>query len=262
MERLPELRISGIGKMNGGKFSNVDISGLGKVFGDVEAERIVISGMGTIEGNTTIGQKLEINGMGTIVGTVKGGQLVSSGTGSVRGRLDVSVLESSGNLKVAGDAKLGELNNEGRVRFDRSLKAEKIVSHGLLSVGADLAAEDFYSQGSFSVDGLLNAHKLAVEIYGYCQAKEIGGEEIRVRRGGNFTLVSKLISPFLGQGRQLDRLTAEQIEGTVIALEYTTAKVVRGNTITIGPECDIELVEYTDSLQIDPRAQVRNQSKI
>jgi cytoskeletal protein CcmA (bactofilin family) len=264
MERLAELRISGMGKANGGKFSYVDISGLGKVLGDVEAERITISGKGTIEGNASINHKLEISGMGTISGSVKGGQLVSSGTGSVGGEVDVSVVESSGNLKICGEAKVGELHNNGRMRFERGLKAEKMVSHGLLSVGGDLEAEDFYSQGSFSVGGLLNAQKMNIEIHGYCQAKEIGGEEILVRSGRyiSLSILSKLVSPFLGQGRELDRLTADLIEGTVVSLEYTTAKVVRGNKIKLGPGCVIDLVEYTDTIDIDPQATVKKHIKI
>ncbi len=264
MDRLPDLTISGMGKTAGGRFSDVDISGLGKVSGDLEAERIVISGKGTIEGNVVLSKRMEISGMGTITGGVIGGDITSSGTGSIEGAADIGYLESSGNIKIGGEAKVRELYCNGRCRFEKSLKAEKVSSRGLLSVGADVEAEDFNSQGSFSVNGLLNANRLEIVIHGYCQAREIGGEEIRVTSGKyiSASILAKLINPFLGSGRELDRLTVEQIEGTNVSVEYTSAKVVRGNRVKIGPECTIELVEYTDSIEVDPRAVVKSQTKL
>ncbi len=264
MDRLPDLSISGMGRTQGGRFNDVDISGLGKVVGDMEAERIVISGKGTIEGNVVLAKRMEISGMGTITGGVKGGEIHSSGTGSIEGSTDIAYLESSGNIRVGGEAKVRELYSSGRCRFDRSLKAEKILSRGWLSAGGDVEAEDFRSQGSFTVDGLLNANRLEIEIHGCCQAKEIGGEEIRVTSGKyiSASILAKLINPLLGNGRELDRLTAEQIEGTNVSVEYTHAKVVRGNNVKIGPECTIELVEYTDSIEINPGAVVKSQTKL
>lgn len=264
MERLSDLLISGMGKANGGKFMNVDISGLGTIMGDVEAERIDFSGKGTIQGDAIFSRKLEISGMGTVTGTCKGGQIISSGSGLLQGQVEVELVEAAGNLKVHGEARIQELLNDGRCRFEQSLKAEKISSRGLLSVGADVETEEFYSQGSFSIGGLLNANKMDIEIHGYCQAREIGGEEVRVTSGRYISraIIGKLLSPFLGSGRELDKLTAEVIEGTVVSVEYTVAKVVRGQAVKIGPECKIDLVEYSESIEIDPRAAVNKQCKI
>ena len=263
MERMSDLSISGMGKSNGGEYLNVDISGMGTIIGDLTAERIVISGKGTIDGNVAVVRKLEISGMGTVHGSVTGGEITSSGTGSVDGSIDARAVETSGNFKVGRDAKIQELSNSGRCRFDQSLRGEKIESYGLLSVGTDLEAETFHSQGSFSVGGLLNANKITIEIHGYGQAKEIGGEEIRVRSGHwSTSFLAKLVSQFLGNGRELNRLTADLIEGTIVSLENTTAKMVRGNKVTIGPECRIEAVEYTDSVEVDPASHVGKQSKV
>lgn len=263
MERQPDLSISGMGKMNGGIFSHVDISGVGTILGDVEAERIVISGKGTIEGNAKASRKIDISGMGKITGNVECEELSSSGTGTINGNLQCQTAESSGNLKVGGSAKVVELATDGRCRIDGQLKAEKIISHGYISIGADVEAEVFYSQGSFTVEGLINANKIDIEIYGFCKAKEIGGEEIRVRnRHVNLPIVSKLISSFLGNGRELDNLISDLIEGTEVSLEYTHARTVRGNRVIIGRNCQIDEVEYTDTLEIDPSASVKLSTKI
>ena len=263
MERLPELSISGMGKVNGGKFGTVDISGMGSIVGDVEAEKIAISGKGTIEGNTKASRRIDISGMGSVTGDLEAGQVNSSGTATVSGNLVADMVEISGNLKIKGTAKVKELATDGRCRIDGQLKAEKIQTRGYLSVGADVEAEDFISQGSFSMDGLLNSNIIDIEIYGFCKAKEIGGDQIYVKnRHVNLPFISRIVSSFLGNGRELDKLTVELIEGTEVSLEYTHAKTVRGNNVKIGPECVIEEVEYKESIETDPLSSVQRVTKI
>lgn len=86
MERLPDLEISGMGKMDGGRFNQINISGLGQISGDVEAERIVISGKGTINGNAAATHKIMISGMGTLKGHAKAGKVLSSGSAFIETR--------------------------------------------------------------------------------------------------------------------------------------------------------------------------------
>jgi cytoskeletal protein CcmA (bactofilin family) len=263
MTQLSDLSISGMGKANGGTFRYVDISGLGTILGDVEAERISISGKGTIEGNTKASQKIDISGMGRITGNVEAMEITLSGTGTIDGKVQCDRLETSGNLKVRGSAKVIELATDGRCRLDGQLKADKIISHGYLSVGSDVEAEEFISQGSFTIEGLLNANRIDIEINGFCKVQEIGGEEILVRnRHGNLAIISKFVSYFLGNGKELGKLTVKLVEGTVVSLENTTAGIVRGNNVKIGPECTIEEVEYIDSLEIDPTSIVKHQIKL
>jgi cytoskeletal protein CcmA (bactofilin family) len=57
-------------------------------------------------------------------------------------------------------------------------------------------------------------------------------------------------------------LTADIIEGDDVYLENTQAKVVRGNNIELGPDCEIELVEYKDSFKQDEKADVGTHTKI
>ncbi|MDQ7092149.1 polymer-forming cytoskeletal protein [Desulfosporosinus sp. PR] len=263
MTKLSDLSISGMGKVNGGTFGNVDISGLGTIQGDVEAERIIISGKGTIEGNTKAAQKIDISGMGRITGNVEGKEITSSGTGTIEGNLQGERIQTSGNLKIGGNAKVVELATDGRSRIDGQLKAEKIMFHGYLSVGADVEAEEFISQGSFSIDGLLNANRIDIDINGFCKVNEIGGEEILVRnRHGNWNFLTKFVNSFLGNDRELGKLSVKLIEGTDIYLEYSHVGIVRGNNIKIGPQCTIEEVEYRDSLSIDPSSTVKRETKM
>jgi hypothetical protein len=54
---------------------------------------------------------------------------------------------------------------------------------------------------------------------------------------------------------------ADTIEGDEIFLENTHARIVRGKKITIGEGCEIEMVEYSESLEVSPKARVKHQKK-
>ncbi len=238
MDSLGDLKISGMGKMNGGKFNNVDISGMGKILGDIEANSITVSGSGNIGGNA------------------KASRVSVSGNASINGDVEGERVESSGNFKTSGSVKAAEISNSGRIRIDGNLKSKKIISEGMLSIGGELEAEEFYTDGVFKVGGLLNANTIDVKIQWDSYAKEIGGETIKVRKGKHFGMnfIFLLFSKGFG-------LQADVIEGTDIYLENTKAKVVRGNKVKIGPDCNIDQVEYTDSFEVAAGSVVKNQVK-
>lgn len=244
MERLQNINISGTGKINGGKFENINISGFGKILGDVEANLIEVSGMATVNGRA----KMQ--------------RFVVQGNGTVEGELEGSELDITGNFKIKGSTKVNQIRNEGRARFKGSVKADKVACFGYISADQDLEAENFNCEGSFSIQGLLNANKISVEINGFCYAKEIGCEEIRVRCQSHWNFFHKLMTPFLGPNHAPDKLTTDLLEGTLIQISDTHAKVVRGQDIRIGPGCKIGEVEYSGKLEIDPQAIVGKQTKI
>jgi cytoskeletal protein CcmA (bactofilin family) len=57
-------------------------------------------------------------------------------------------------------------------------------------------------------------------------------------------------------------LTSNIIEGDLIYLENTNAKIVRGKNVTIGAGCKIELVEYKESFKKDEKSVVDKYNKI
>jgi len=96
-----------------------------------------------------------------------------------------------------------------------------------------------------------------------CQAKEIGGEQIDIRRGGwreKGIILDGLIKLFTGGGTP--GLETTQIEGDEIYLEDTAGDVVRGNRVEIGPGCRIKMVEYHESLKAHPDAKIDKQMKV
>ncbi|MBL4953464.1 cytoplasmic protein [Neobacillus sp. YIM B02564] len=186
-------------------------------------------------------------------------------------------------LEISGHAAIG-----GRV------KAEEVRVKGILKVAKDCETEIFKAESQFIIGGLLNAEHIEIQIYGECTAKEIGYQTIKVKYesfhssggfeikglltaetinialrfgssnaeeigGGKITVKRKKNSlfPF---GKETGSLQTKVIEGDDIYLENTTADIVRGNKIKIGPGCIIGTVEYRTDFQQDPDSTVKTVS--
>jgi cytoskeletal protein CcmA (bactofilin family) len=119
-------------------------------------------------------------------------------------------------------------------------------------VEEDCETETFKAESIFKIGGLLIAEQINVKLFGACEAREIGGETILVKK--NKTSLFDLF--------KTPQLDTDLIEGDKIEVEYTNAKVIRGNQIKIGPNCSIGLIEYTDELVVHPKASVKESKKV
>ena len=236
--------LSGAGKLSGGDYTRVSISGAGKVSGDLKAESLRISGAGKVEGRTDALQ------------------ITVSGSGAFGGEVVAEEMRVSGAARVDGNARVKELKCSGSYRVKDSIFAEYVKISGVLRVGGDVEADLFKASGGFEIEGLLTADKVEIGLGGRCHAREIGGERIDVRRGGcreRGILLDGLVRMFSGRGTA--ELRATVIEGDEIHLEDTTAEIVRGSRVEIGPGCHIGTVEYSERLDVHPDAEVKKQTK-
>ncbi len=243
-EERKSASLSGAGKLSGGDYARVSISGAGKVTGDLKAEELRISGAGKVEGNA------------------EATQVSVSGGASFAGSVVAEEMSVSGAARIGGDAKVKELKCSGTFRVTQNVIAEYVKVSGHIHVGKNLEAEIFKASGGFTIEGLLSADKIEVHLGGKCYANEIGGERIEVTRGGfreRGILFDGLVRMFSGGG--LAELKAGSIEGDDISLEETTADVVRGKRIKLGPGCHIGSVEYSETLEAHSSAKIEKQTK-
>jgi cytoskeletal protein CcmA (bactofilin family) len=239
MEKIGDLVINGNGSTAGGTFAKVKLNGNGKVHGDIECENFEGNGSSKIEGKVTATNAV-VNGSGKFVGDVTAENIRINGSATIDGTLAYKNLEVKGASKVTKNA-----------------KGEKLLVEGTLTVGKDCEADEAIFQGGFNIHGLLNADKIEVSLHGRSFAKEIGGETIKVRKSSSTSLGLDKIFKSLSRELHVDVL-----EGDIIELEYTKAKVVRGNTIKIGLGCEIDLVEYKNELQTNKSANVKESRRV
>ena len=105
--------------------------------------------------------------------------------------------------------------------------------------------------GGFRVSGLIKAGQVDVELGGRSNARKIRGSVI----------VVKSRRSFFSWARMCKHLNVDLIEGDDISLEATYAQIVRGTRVNVGNGCRIDTVEYSESLEVSPKATVQNQVK-
>ena len=232
-EKLSDIKVSGSSKICGGKYNEVKISGSTKIDGDIECNYYKCSGSSTAKGNV----KAKIVGI--------------SGSTKIEGNLDTEEITISGSSHILGNVIAKEIKISGSSEIGGNLHTEDIQISGSTSINGDCEAENFHAKGSFTIGGLLNAGNIDIEMYGICRVKEIGGENIKVKLGAA-NLFSRMINLFTNSAR----LVTGVIEGDDIYLENTDAKMVRGNNVTIGSNCNIEMVEYRNEVNISENSEI------
>jgi len=216
-EKVGDISIAGAGKVTGGRYRNVSISGAGSVHGDIECEDITVSGAARIKGNIQC-KNLKISGATTV----------------------------EGNL-------LGEnINIAGIVRAKGTLKGNKISISGVVKKVENCECDEFIATGGFSIKEYINADKVNIEIQDKCRVDEVVGEEIRVSFREKTGFQRFINSLFI----ERTTLSVDSIEGDIIHLESTIAKVVRGKNITIGEKCHIQVIEYSGELNVSDKSKV------
>ncbi|TEB10674.1 Polymer-forming cytoskeletal [Pelotomaculum sp. FP] len=193
-------------------------------------------------------RNLKIFGDGTASGGVYN-NVVIRGVADIDGVLDCANFKVTGVCNIHGGLQAKLFKLVGTSDVDGSISADEVKIVGEVTVRGDCNAESLAVMGGFTIDGLLNAGKIDISPYGLCEVKEMGGETIQVRT--RFRM-------FVGY----QHLICETIEGDDIKLEYTKARVVRGNKVSIGPGCEIGLVEYKEYFAQAKEATVNDCKKI
>jgi hypothetical protein len=138
----------------------------------------------------------------------------------------------------------------------------QIASFILLIVVSN-KGENIHISGKLNCPGLLNAENIDMKMFGSTsEVGSIGGSSIRVTVERNHPEVTRLISKLLGRHGHVGLTVKESIEGDDISLEKVTAKIVTGRTVAIGEGCHIDLVQYSETIEISPDAYVGRQERI
>ena len=238
-----DLKINGSGNTSGGNFNDVIINGAGEIKGDVDCVNFKSNGTTSMSGNL-ISKTVKVNGTASVKGNMKSDDIKINGSADISGSVESDITRIHGSVNINGN-----------------ISSEELQLRGGMRVSGDCNAEKFESSGGFSVLGLLNAGNISIKLQAPCKAKEIGGENICVRKGNDFAL-KKLINTLFPSWDLSKKLTADLIEGNNIELESTRAKIVRGDNITIGDDCEIDLVEYRKSYNHSDKSTVKENKKV
>jgi len=217
-ESKQDLKVVGNSSCAGGQYRRVKITGECAIAGDVECEKLSCTGDAAIHGNLLTGE-----------------------------------LSMTGDMQITGDVNAKKIRGKGDLVIDSRICGEEIRFTGNLEVQGDCESGLLEVNGGIQVQGLLSAERLQLRMLGPCQAREIGGGNLDVKRS-----IGTIWKQWFGQDSQVV-LLAEVIEGDVLNLDYTKAGIVRGKDVVIGQGCEIGRVEYWGSLEVHPEASVKEQ---
>lgn len=217
MENNRKLIITGIGKSNGGDVHLAKIEGMGKIEGDVNCTEFQVDGTGDLQGSLKA-MKAAINGIVTVHGSLHA----------------------------------NKFNLEGKLKVEGNMISENIRMNGMVTVKGNCESETFEANGRMQME-MLNAGQIKLSLQGASRIEEIGGEDIQIREQsskGFGKWLQSALGPFS------NKLNAGVIEGDQIYLENTTADMVRGGKVKIGPGCTIANVEYKQSLDVHSSSKI------
>jgi cytoskeletal protein CcmA (bactofilin family) len=207
----------------------MDFSGTGTGT-KLSGEAIKIVGSGVVSGNPVKTVEFRSAGSAKVQGSLIAEVARVAGACTFEGDVQVEEFRSAGSVRIVGNLKAETIESSGSMHVEGSIKAEELSSSGSLQVKGSVESEEFRSSGSVRIDQGLTAEEIEIDLGGTSKIPTIEGESIRVKATGGFFRVR-------------GELTAERIKGQDIELEATTANLVKGERVNIGPHCRIDFVE-------------------
>ncbi|MEH6978086.1 MULTISPECIES: hypothetical protein [Bacillus] len=235
MEKQNSLTLNGSGSSSGGAYNKVKIRGEGTISNNVNCNEFKAYGTSDVHGDMTTKS------------------YIVYGDSEVQGGLHAEYVKVYGNTQVQNDCHINKIKIRGMFEVNGKLSGNFVDIKGGLTVKEDIEVEEFLLTGGLESEGLLNAENINIILrYEGSKVREIGGKKITVRKKARFI-------PFTSH---TGNLQTSIIEGDDIYLEHTIAEVVRGNNVTIGPGCEISVVEYHTSFNQKGKSVVKEHKQI
>ena len=244
-----DLNIAGSGQITPGEYDTIRVSGSGHLGDAVRCKNLYVSG--SANGSNVVCEKdFHISGSCGFSGKVTAGNVAISGGSSFGGDVEATErIAISGGMSCGGDLRCKQLQVSGNGK-----------------VSGDVEAELAKIRGALDCEGLLNAEEVDIEFEKGMTVGSIGGSKIAIYKRHGEAKKKKARLPLLSS--LIKKTTAgtvcvtNSIEGDEIALEGVVTPRVSGRVVAIGADCEIELVQYSEQVEVSPEAKVGRTERI
>lgn len=241
------IGISGSGQVASGEYDNISISGSGRLHGFVRCKKFSSAGSSGGE-SIECSEAFKVSGSSSFSGDVKANKINIAGSFSCEGNISAEEnMICSGSLKCK-----------------QSIRCDTLSASGSLNVAGDTQAETIKVSGVLNCGGLVNAENITIEFDKGMEIGSIGGSKIVIykeSKGSKGKIRLPLFSSFVNGSGYAVRVKGS-VEGDEIALENVVAPRVTGRIVAVGDGCEIDLVQYSDQVEIAPTAKVGKTEKI
>lgn len=220
-------------KINGGEYNKIKIFGETVVTGNLLANKMDVFGASRFESECQI----------TCVNVY--------GAADFNSQVKIDELTVKGSCNFKSETSIKKINVYGASNFcDQVFKFEEVNVYGALNAKV-LEADKILVKGALNCSEQLNADLIEFTSTGHGKINEMVGSKIMVKpKTGLFHLK-----------KDQNVIEVELIEGDDIDIENVKAKVVRGNNVKIGNNCEIDLVEYSNDLKVSDNSQIKETNK-
>jgi len=246
--RSESVTVRGAGELGGGTYSRVLILGSGEVSGDLCADRVRSMGSGEFHGR------------------VEATTLSSLGSGEIGANLVAGQVRAFGALAISSNAEAERFSAFGACEIGGRVLAEEMKILGLLQCKR-VEAGAFRIRGTVEIDELLSGDHVEIRLSGgQSRIGQIGGKSVEIwgRKLGKRNRLLRAVGWILGGVGLIRRqsLRVEIIEADRVTVECTTADVIRGRHVDIGPSCHVGCVEYAETLDVHKDSVVTKRERI
>lgn len=208
-------------------------------------------------------ENIHISGSGRLCGLVRCASLHTAGACSGESLDCAGQTKTAGSCSFSGDVSSNKLNCSGSFSCGGSVRCNNISVCGAASVKEDITAETATVIGAIKCKGLLNAENIRIKSDGFCHIGAIGGSNVVIRPEHSSSVLNRV--PFLSGlfRKKWQKIRIENhIEADVIDLVNVSAPRVSGRIVTVGEGCEIDLVQYSEGLEVSPEAKVGRTEKL
>ncbi|MBO3444935.1 hypothetical protein [Clostridium sp. CCUG 7971] len=222
--KLHSIRLDGVGRSGGGKFEDINISGVYSIDGDLKCNKFDVSGV------------------------LKNSKNIHCEEFTVSGVLNSSESLEAQNINVSGVATI-----------EKNIKSQNISGEGCIKVKEDIESEKIDIEGNIRCDGLINCEDFYLFAVGESKIGEIGATNIEICGEEKSKNIFKVFVP---KKIKNNKVYIKVIEGDNIKLSDCDVDIVRCKNIVIGENCKIKTIEYSESIDINELSKVDNVNKI
>lgn len=176
------------------------------------------------------------------------------GMATIKDNLKCTTFSSEGMCKCEGELIADNIRTEGTFKINGNVKAKKISVEGVAKfIDSCVNADEVY------VEGIIKCNELSadkIKIDGVCRVEKIFGESIDInpkasKRAGFFD--------FFNSSYASD---VKLIECTELNADELSAETIRASKIKLGKRCEVNLVEYSEAIDIHPEAKIKELIKV
>lgn len=123
---LSDLVLKGVSRASGGHYRQVRMDGVSKIHGELICGNLYMDGTGTVQGGIQSAEAVEINGMLKVEGGVEATRIDVEGKATFAGRMRAETIRLAGFLRVRGDCGAEQISIEGSFAVEGLLTADRL----------------------------------------------------------------------------------------------------------------------------------------